>query len=661
MRVDLIGRATLHIIGRKPSAQNAEPALTGLRTGGKHSVRFVLCVALLVAGHAAIAQQATSRLFVDCSLTAAGDGSAANPWNTLDELSAHVFQPGEVVSLKRGTQCNGALTLHGTGSPAAGVRLTAYGEGQRPKIVASNKDTQAVLLKNAEYWQIDSVDIAGGDTYGLLVTGDQDKVQSHITLRNLVVHNVRGGELKEKDNGLLVFLRGSKGQRFDHVLIDNVVAAHTNQWAGIMMGAGKFYADEDAYNRDVVIRNSVAHDVYGDGIILFRVRNGLIDSSTAWLTGQQPSESTGTPNAIWTWSCTECVVRNNEAFLTESPGVDGGAYDIDWATARNTVEKNYAHDTQGYCMAVFGAGYVTHDAILRENLCVDNGMSPRLATLQGAIYIRTWDGGKIDGLTVERNTIEWDPPVSAAAIVNDDGAQLEGNPLAVRGNIIRTNSPHLMQSFGDKLLFTNNRYEYYGTQSPYWNWNGTTWRSIQELQAAGAERGSELRVQATRLNEDSKRLTPGPQFAMKGLDTQPGLDGRPLPLARKAQYTLATWLHLELDADGLFAPEAMARLNVLRTLAREYSSQQLRVVVLVPDPQLDRALRNALLDLDVPSIRFVRAPGTMRDMPTSLIDSRDRVIGRWDGASKDLNAATVGYAVRRELGAPIYAQMDTRP
>ncbi len=428
-----------------------------------------------------------------------------------------------------------------------------------------------------------------------------------------------------------------------------------------MMGAGQFDTGEDGYNRDVVIRNSVAHDVYGDGIILFRVRDGLIDSSTAWLTGQQPSESAGTPNAIWTWSCVDCVVRNSEAFLTESPGVDGGAYDIDWATTRNTVEKNYAHDTQGYCMAVFGAGYVTHDAVLRRNVCVDNGMSPRMATLQGAIYIRTWNDGKIDGLTIEKNTIVWNPPVQAAPIVNDEDVQLEGNPLAVRDNLIRSSSPHLMQSFGDKLAFTGNHYEYYGAQQPYWNWSGKTWSSLRELQAAGAETGSELRALTTRLDENADRVAPGARFDLGYLVALHGLDGKPLPAAKKAQCALATELDLKLDADGLFAPEAMARLSVLRTLAREYSSRQLQMVVVVPDPQLTEALRNALLDFDAPSIRFVRGPATVRNSSTSLIDGSDRVVAHWDAGSSDFYAASIGYAVRRELGVPIYAQMDARP
>ena len=622
---------------------------------------------LLALAAAAAAQGAAAslphRLYADCSAEGGGDGTQAHPWNALAAVSAHVFAAGDVMALKRGTVCRGSLELHGSGRAGQVIRLTAYGEGLRPRIVARGKERQAVLLANAEYWQIDSLDISGGATYGLLVTGDEDKVQSHITLRNLVVHDVKGGELTSKDSGLVVFLRGAKGQRFEHVLIENVVAAHTNQWAGIMMGAGRFSSDEDGYNRDVAIRNSVVHDVYGDGMILFDVREGLIDASAAWLTGQQPTESVGTPNAIWTWSCTDCAVRNSEAFLSESPGVDGGAYDIDWATTRNTVEDNYAHDTQGYCVAVFGAGFVTHDAMVRHNLCVNNGLSPRMAALQGAIYVRTWNDGAIDGMTIENNTIVWNPPGPAALLVNDKDTQLKGSPLVFRGNVTRTSSPELMRSPGDKLKLERNRYEYHGAASPHWEWNGQTWNLLAELQRAGAEQGSELSVQDDALAEGFGDAASRRQFSMAPVAALPGLDGKPLAAFKKAQAMLVVAVDLALDGDGLIAADAMAQLVALRTLAREYGPQQLQIIVAVENLHEDEAWRNAMLDLDLPSVRFVRGATEMEgtEAAVTLVDGEQRVVAQWQAGAEGLNPAAVGYAVRRELGAPVYAQMDQRP
>jgi len=211
--------------------------------------------------------------------------------------------------------------------------------------------------------------------------------------------------MKNKDNGLVVVGPSSAHAVFSDILVDGVDAAHTNQWAGILIGGGPFYfPPEFPLNSHITVRNSSVQDVYGDGIILFRDSDSLIETSVAWQTGMQPTETIGTPNAIWTWTCTDCTVRDNEAFLTDSPGVDGGAYDIDWANTRNTVERNYAHDTQGYCIAVFAAGYVTSQSLVHDNLCIDNGLSPRLAALQGAVYLHTWSGGVLRGLHIDHNT-----------------------------------------------------------------------------------------------------------------------------------------------------------------------------------------------------------------------------------------------------------------
>lgn len=69
------------------------------------------------------------------------------------------------------------------------------------------------------------------------------------------------------------------------------------------------------FAEDVIVRNATVHNVFGDGIVLWDVQNGLIEYSVAYDTGQQPSPQTiGTPSAIWTWSCIDCVVQYNETY-----------------------------------------------------------------------------------------------------------------------------------------------------------------------------------------------------------------------------------------------------------------------------------------------------------------------------------------------------------
>jgi hypothetical protein len=130
-------------------------------------------------------------------------------------------------------------------------------------------------------------------------------------------------------------------------------------------------------------------------------------------------------------------VRECESYWSDSPGVDGGAFDIDWGNEHNVVERSYGHDTIAYCVAVFGAkNSATTNSLIRANVCAGLGRSPRLARHHGAIHLSTWDGGSLDGVRIEDNLIEWDSPIRATAI-KDDAKWTGAAGLVVRGNTIR--------------------------------------------------------------------------------------------------------------------------------------------------------------------------------------------------------------------------------
>ncbi|MGB6974340.1 MAG: right-handed parallel beta-helix repeat-containing protein [Terracidiphilus sp.] len=562
------------------------------------------------------------QFFINCSAATQGDGSRTHPWNSLTGAEAHSFMPGDQIALARATVCRGDFSPHGSGTKDRPIRITAYGRGPRPRIVAPASDRQVLLLFNQQYWQIDSLDLSGANTYGIFVTGDSGTLH-HIYLENLYVHDAVGGEMKRKDNGLVVVGPSSLHVFFSDILVDGVVAAHTNQWAGILIGGGPFPYKADApLNSRVTVRNSSVHDVYGDGIVLFRDSNSVIETSTAWETGMQPTETIGTPNAIWTWTCTDCIVRDNEAFLTDSPGVDGGAYDIDWDNTRNTVERNYGHDTQGYCFAVFAAGYVTSESVVRDNLCVDNGQSPRLAALQGAAYLHSWNGGVLRGLRIEHNTFVWNPPVSsAAAIVDDAGAPA---PVTFTNNRIDSTAP-LLYRISAPFAPTENDYRYNGTGEAKLTLDGRHKVTLAALQQAGFERGTTL-------------------------------EAKPAPAQLATRLRLDASVDFALDADGLLAARPRAQLMVLRSLAAQYGAAALAVTVHLRVDLNSAANKdardNALLDLDAGPIRFdykSNQVGVIR-----LLAADGRLLEEWHGFQ---NAAALGGAVRARLGVPRFAQM----
>lgn len=590
--------------------------------GATDLVFFLLsCLAVIQAQNSPSTQ--SHSFFVDCSKTDGGDGTSVHPWNSLTSIEAHRFEPDDRIALARGTACPGSLSLHGSGAKDHPIRLTAYGRGPRPRIVATRGDRQVLLLFNQEYWLIDSLDLSGANTYGVFVSGDKGNLR-HIYLENLLIHDVVGGATKNKDNGLLVVGPSSLNVFFDDILVDGVIASHTNQWAGILVGGGPFPFTPDApLNNHVTVRNSSVQDVYGDGIVLFRDSDSVIETSTAWQTGMQPTETIGTPNAIWTWTCTDCTVRDNEAFLTDSPGVDGGAFDIDWDNTRNTVERNYAHDTQGYCVAVFAAGYTTSESVIRDNLCIDNGLSPRLAALQGAIYLHTWNDGVIRGLRMEHNNVVWNPPVStAAALVSD--AETSDAPPSFSGNRFESSASQIYHSNGE-LRLSENTYAYEGPGDALFTLGRRNDVTLASLQQAGLEKGSALLKQQA-------------------------------PIVRATSLRLDATIDFALDADDLLAPGPRAQLMVVRSLGMQYGGAALSVTVHFrtnANPAVDGiAKSNAVLDLDAGPIRFDFDGGKTEGL--RLLTSDGRLLHEWHGFQ---NAATLGGAVRALLGAPRFSQM----
>ena len=614
--------------------------------------KIVLCAALAamvgpcsLAVHAQTPEAATvgRKFYVDCDRNQA-DGAGRSPqsaWNSLARLNAATLEPGDVVALKRGTTCKGTLAPKGSGSEAMPIRLTAYGEGPRPRVIAGDTVKQSLLLFDQQYWDIDSLDLSGGNTYGVFVSGTKG-VLHYIHLSNLLIHDVMGEKLKTKDCGLLLISPGSVDQHFEDVVIDNVSAWHTNQWAGIMVGGGNLgYPPEEAWNVDAVIRNSTVHDVQGDGIVLFRVHHGSIESSVAWNTGMQVTETNGTPNAIWTWMCDDCTVRGSEAYLTDSPGVDGGAFDIDYDNTQNAVLDSYGHDTQGYCVSVFGAGFTTRQSIVRGNLCIDNARSPRMADYQGAIYLLTWNNGKIDGLTIENNTVFWNPVERVPALLND--AAIKEGSAVFRNNTIYSTSPWLVDSH-TSLGFEGNHYRLFTARAPEWRVGGRSYNSAAALQGAKLEGGGEAYSHALEQWGAAYGVAAGSPAQAKAV--------------HREKIRLTSTIPVRLSADGLLNDEALQQLTVLKSFAAQYVPLGLEVDVVFSSPRAElfrsTAFRNAVGDLSLREITTSELTSHAAQR-TVLSMMNSTQMHQWRGL---VGPVELGLALRGALGDPVFSQME---
>ncbi len=622
--------------------------------------RFVLVMLGALAARAASAAEH----HVDCR---EGDDrhtgrSPASAWRSLEKVGATTLSPGDAILLKRGTRCAGTLWPKGSGAPGRPIRIGAYGEGPLP-IVDAGGAQAAVRLFNQQHWEVENLEAVGGNPYGIHVSGDRG-VLRHLRVRNVVVHGVTG-EPKTKSSGLVVVAAGGDGQSFEDVVIDGVTAYDTTQWAGIIVN-GSASSRKELRARHVTIRNSIVHDVYGDGIVLFQVEDGLIERSVAWRTGLQPRETIGTPNGIWTWRCRRCSVEWTEGFLIDSPGVDGGVYDIDWGCESGVVQYNFGHDAMGYCAAVFAAnGEVTSDSVVRYNVCVNNGRSPKLARRQGDLFLSTWDGGLIDGLRVDHNTFYWNPPIDAPVVQMDHVDVAGRRPNELRGNLIHSAVPSMIHS-SDGFRFDQNLYWYAGGGAPKWRYGGREYEGFDAYR-----RGS--RQDAAGLNADPKLLAtmrldagspaidatttvaeagghdafaqPVPQGTAPDIGAVEHVPAAPAASALPLDQLPGRWaLVSHLGTDEL----SRGQVVFLQSALEQYGDKGLAVAVAFAGEAPD----NVAYDWNLGRIQLVEPlPSASETLPTtSLVAPDGRTVRRWTGLAPP---AELGLLLRAILGPPL--------
>jgi hypothetical protein len=672
------------------------PVSRSFRVSAARAARAVLagvgCLVLLSA-----APPASGRTYyLDCaSGSDAADGtSPERAWRSLDRISKTTFAPGDEILLRRGTRCQGTLWPKGSGREGAPIRIGAYGTGALPIVDAAGGEA-AVKLFEQQFWVVEHLEAAGGNPYGIYVGGTTGTVR-HIRLRNLIVRDVSGTP-KTKVSGLVVVSAGPD-LRMEDIEIDGVTAFDTTQWAGILVRGGS----RENRARQVVIRNSVVHHVFGDGIVLFQVEDGLIEKSAAWLTGLEPVQTIGTPNGIWTWRCRRCTVQLTQGFYIDSPGIDGGVYDIDWGCDDNIVQHNFAHDSMGYCASVFGASNeVTTNSIVRYNVCVDNGRSPKLARRQGDIYLSTWDGGALDGVLIHNNTIIWNPPIDVPAL-NADGIAFTGTrPNLFVNNVIASSVPSLVHSSGTDMGFRHNLYWYGGRGAPVWSYGGQRYTGFDPYAAAAGRaagerfgrpafgdltspgRGSPLLGAGLRLpqmGEHDAFGAPLPQDDALAIGAIARPHDRPAP-SPAPQVALETvdgarvsltdrdgrWLLLAIA--GADAAATRSQLVFVQAAMAQYGRHALDAVIAYED--YAGGLANLRHDWHLGEVGLLTAAATARAgaaFPAArvpvlvLVSPEGDVVRRWEGF---VAPAALGLALRHHLGAPgvsrLVNALDARP
>ena len=427
--------------------------------------------------------------YVDCSAATNGTGTQANPWNTLAPVSATTFNPGDQILINRGTTCNGILAPLGSGTTASPIVVDAYGTGPQP-IIDGGMNTAAVQLVNQQGWEINNLEIVGGNFFGVYVQATAANTTfTHFRLTNLNVHGAHYATVALDDSAEIQFLPGF-GDAFNDVVIDGVTVHDSHVANGLDIDAGDAWGSNILGN-NITVQNSTAYNIDGDGILLRATSNGLMQNNVAHDTGQcavRQGCNAGPSSGIWGLFCHTCTVQNNESYSHQSQtGWDGGDYVVEVWDNDNTIQYNYGHDTVGYCVAVHsaGAGIVGTNNIIRYNVCSNNSQQPNSPDV-GEIEIATWQGGSLNGVQIYNNTFYFNPVTPGPAFDTTFVSYSGTNPNFFKNNIIYSTVPYLIKATSD-FAVDNNIYWTVGGAAPDWNMDGTDYTTLASYQSASGQ------------------------------------------------------------------------------------------------------------------------------------------------------------------------------
>ena len=342
--------------------------------------------------------------------------SQTEAWKTLTPVNAHVFQPGDQLWFKAGSQFSGQLQPQGSGAVVDGkilsIRIGKFGAGPLPRLDGEGKFPDTLLLRNVEFWEISDLEITNLGTNrapartGVRIVTDAFGTMRHIHLQNLFVHDVNGDLRKDQEGcGILFESRGRNPSRFEDLLIENCHVARTDRNGICQRGGGRTRSTR------VVIRGNQLEDIGGDGIKLWGSNGGIIESNVIH-GGRMRCDDYAA--GIWPFDCDDTLIQFNEVSGMRGTK-DGQGFDSDYLCRRSLFQYNYSHDNDGgfFLVCAPGRSY-NEDTVIRYNISQNDGVnSARVFHISGArntkIYNNTiyvgpkqnlplllfndWDGG----------------------------------------------------------------------------------------------------------------------------------------------------------------------------------------------------------------------------------------------------------------------------
>lgn len=419
---------------------------------------------------------------------------------------------------------NVVLTVEDAGNANQPVVIGSYDTG---RAVINAGEASGILWKNCGGVVVRDLvfrgnGIASNRGSGVAIInelpGNQKK--DFVLVSNVTASGFGADELGWKGCGIFIGGLPADGSKsgYNNVLIEGCTT-HTCEYLGIWV-SGNWQDEPTTYaNANVVIRNSVAHDITGDisftgnwsgsGIFVEDCAGGRIEYCVACNNGSKCGAVAG-PTGIWTAVSRDFCIQYCESYNNNATQADGDGFDLDNGCINDTIQYCYSHDNKGagYLICTGDKGqspWTNENLVLRYNISENDGRNSEY----GGIHIGT-GSDKVRNIHAYHNTVvntiaSYGAPFTAEVWYPGN---YDWSEVHVRNNIF--------YSTGEAVLIKNNlpdsimKFEgncYYTTGSVLVKENGTSYNSLTSWRAACGQE---------KMGEENTGLEGNPMLAAPG-------------------------------------------------------------------------------------------------------------------------------------------------
>lgn len=399
--------------------------------------------------------------------------SPSKAWASLQKINQTIFQPGDKILFKSGTNYYGQLEPKGSGSQEKPILINAYGSGKKPAIHGKGEQLHTLLLHNVEYWEIRNLEITNtgiervANRRGVIIRAENFGDCHHIILDSLEIHHVNGSLVKNEGGGSAILWEnlGKKvPTRFVDLIIQNNYLHHSER-NGIN-SKGNTNRDQWFPSTGVIIRNNVLEQIPGDGIVPIGCEGAIIENNVLRDFPDMLSHDEAAAG-IWPWSSDNTLIQYNEVSGHKAKW-DGQGFDADFNCIGTTIQYNYSHDNYGGFLLICNNGFSfkstgnigTKNTVVRHNISINDGIRPYPTQRKGNFSPIFHITGPTENTLIQNNTIILTEKTLDNTIVNmDNWGHIWPDNTLFEYNIFYTEVPSRFL-FGEDTgtSFNNNNY-----------------------------------------------------------------------------------------------------------------------------------------------------------------------------------------------------------